>query len=855
MNDWNDTENTELSGEVTEGYFGESSDKARDAPGKRHPRRKKMTGNTESAESRYGFRADEITTDTELSDHENTMKIHEGDPAAFTESDTRIFTPDSKRSFVESRRNDEFSDNPGNGASKNTSSSKTRSDSSKSSAAGSKSSADKKKEYRRRLKAKAKEKQNLQRKMSEDEAGKDTDPAGQTRNDLNPENVTADDTPENYYDGESRINLEAETFPDIKDEVSAKEISRSAFENWDDRDEALNTCNSVQDTDSGIFTHHHETGINPDSNRDSGRKSIKPRQPDTQKTKKNITVGYEGNGVFYADPGPKGNNKKTSLNLFGSDDISSSDTGRHRTSRQSVEKLSGTGMKAADYSIHKAGSAISRATGEKDDNSGADALRLAEQGGETVSRYGFYVAGDLKDKAFEESTKTVKKVSDYTTDSIFETAKKELSKEEKKKLAYRKALNRKRKQAARKAKKAAKEAGKKTYEGAKDTAKVAKAVVKTVLRTVFAIPRAILIILLILLVLLLFGGEMAGSVISLTTEAASILSTATYQSSPQMIDQADLEFSYMELMLRDQIDEIEDDYPDYDEYSYTLGSIGHDPYTLINYLHAEFGTINSDAMACLTDLYNAMYELKLTPVEETRYRLVPKPPEEDEEEEEDDEDDSEDDTEEDDEEDDSGETEEDDGEEDEDEEEEEPEYIVEEYTVNILKVELISRSLESIVEGRLSGNPTGKAIYAILNKTHGLVQYIGSPVFYTWSVESYYGYRRNPYGNYPELHRGLDIRMPAGTTVQSAITGFVKEIGSDPMFGDYVVIEDDRYTVKYASMGHISVIVDSLVHRGQTVGYTGSSGSEPPGLHMELLVNGTYYNPLFYTENPQPETD
>ena len=82
--DWNETENTELSGEVTEGYFGESSDKARDAPGKRHPRRKKMTGNTESAESRYGFRTDEITADTELSDHENIMKIHEGDSAAFT---------------------------------------------------------------------------------------------------------------------------------------------------------------------------------------------------------------------------------------------------------------------------------------------------------------------------------------------------------------------------------------------------------------------------------------------------------------------------------------------------------------------------------------------------------------------------------------------------------------------------------------------------------------------------------------------------------------------------------------------------------------------------------------------------
>ena len=176
--------------------------------------------------------------------------------------------------------------------------------------------------------------------------------------------------------------------------------------------------------------------------------------------------------------------------------------------------------------------------------------------------------------------------------------------------------------------------------------------------------------------------------------------------------------------------------------------------------------------------------------------------------------------------------------------------------MSILKVELNSRSLESVVDERLEGNSTGKAIYAVLNKTHGLVQYIASPTFDTWYVESYYGYRRNPYGDYPELHRGLDIAMPIGTSVHSAISGTVKEIGSDPMFGDYIVVEDERgYTVKYASMGHISAIQDSIVHQGETLGYSGSNGSEPPSLHMEFLVNGTYYNPLFYTANIPLETD
>ena len=98
--------------------------------------------------------------------------------------------------------------------------------------------------------------------------------------------------------------------------------------------------------------------------------------------------------------------------------------------------------------------------------------------------------------------------------------------------------------------------------------------------------------------------------------------------------------------------------------------------------------------------------------------------------------------------------------------------------------------------------------------------------------------------------------MPVGTPVHSAITGFVKEIGSDPLYGDYIVIENDSgYIVKYASMSNISAIPESLVHQGETVGYSGSCGSEPASLHMELLVNGEYYNPLFYTANIQPETD
>ena len=53
---------------------------------------------------------------------------------------------------------------------------------------------------------------------------------------------------------------------------------------------------------------------------------------------------------------------------------------------------------------------------------------------------------------------------------------------------------------------------------------------------------------------------------------------------PAEIDAADLAFSELEMELQKEIDSIETDYPDYDEYRYNLDAIGHDPFALISYL-------------------------------------------------------------------------------------------------------------------------------------------------------------------------------------------------------------------------------------------------------------------------------
>ena len=502
------------------------------------------------------------------------------------------------------------------------------------------------------------------------------------------------------------------------------------------------------------------------------------------------------------------------------------------TGRDKLKNVGNAALYTAVTVSNVARNTISKATGEKDDNASSDVLNAGEKAGSSVTRFGFHET----EKVADSFSDTVKEVPEFKPDYSIGMNPKPKSREQVKKEANRKRLNQKRLFLQRKAKKAAK-AGKNTAEGTKKTVSIGKFMMDTVLHG----SKVLIGIILFVVLLIVFGGQGAMSVMPTTIEAVSMEKAAQYQSPPARIDAADLKLSAMELGLRDKIDSIEEDYPDFEEYSYTLDDIGHDPYTLINYLSAQYGTIGDDAMAEIDSLFEAMYELKLTEVEDVRTRWVPKPeeePEEDDEEEEEG-DESED------EEKDSGEDDEDDDEED------ESELIEEEYTVKVLKVELISHSLGAIVDSRLSDNAEKRAMYQLYSSTKGLMQILGSPVASSWSVKSYYGYRRNPVTEEPEAHKGLDIYLTEGTQIISSLSGKVTVKGYSEMFGNYVTVTNEEgFAVSYAHLNHVYVEQDQEVAMGDAIGLSGGGSSEEGScLHMEFTVNGNYFNPLFYTKN------
>ena len=312
----------------------------------------------------------------------------------------------------------------------------------------------------------------------------------------------------------------------------------------------------------------------------------------------------------------------------------------------------------------------------------------------------------------------------------------------------------------------------------------------------------------VLLIMIMTSISSCGAMFS---DGMSTTLAGSYMSVPAEMDAADLAFSELEKNLQAEIDAIETDYPDYDEYRYNLDAIGHDPFALISYLSAVYTEFTAaEVQGEIESLFDEMYELTLNPTTETRTgtRTVTDP---------------------------------------ETGEETEEEY---EYEVSILEVTLTAKDLGVVAAGHM--NEEQKEIYAIYNETHGLVQQFYTPLDLYWYnyVSSYYGWRINPVTGQEQLHRGVDIAVPTGTTVYAAMDGTVTTAAYDDYYGNYVVIEDSKgYCTKYAHMDTLSVSTGQDITHGTVIGTTGNTGSSTGShLHIECLYNGEYYNPLFYFE-------
>ena len=174
----------------------------------------------------------------------------------------------------------------------------------------------------------------------------------------------------------------------------------------------------------------------------------------------------------------------------------------------------------------------------------------------------------------------------------------------------------------RAAQKAGKTAGK-TAGAAKNTRKAAGKAGETTKKTTDFIARhwkGILTVgVFLLLIVMIFTGLSSCAAI-IQGGVSSVLGTS-YTAEDEAIREVEADYKELESGLREEIADIETDYPDYDEYQYHLDEIGHDPFALASYLTAKlYDYTREEAQAEIQALFEKQYTLTLREEIQTRYR-------------------------------------------------------------------------------------------------------------------------------------------------------------------------------------------------------------------------------------------
>ncbi len=433
--------------------------------------------------------------------------------------------------------------------------------------------------------------------------------------------------------------------------------------------------------------------------------------------------------------------------------------------------------------------------------------------------------------------------------------------------------------------------------------KVARKAQEIVTRNITALFSAGLLMMLLLFVMAGFSSCSA-----MFSDGVSTVIASSYLAEPDEIEKAELYYTEMEAKLQQKINQMEAEYPGKDEYRYNIGAIGHDPHTLISYLTAKYGDFTFDEVKEeLESLFAAQYGITVEEKTETRTetttvqvgqslgnvvtsgycncpiccgvwsggptasgampqanhtiavdaanpflpmgtKVVMNG----------------------------------------------VEYTVEDtgnfarygvqfdvyydnhaaasahghqtwecylaegnensvevtrtVTANVLNVSVQAKPLRSVFYSRMDDEQ--EEIYELVYSNRGNLQVYATPIELNWYayISNYYGYSVDNATGRMELHRGVDINVREGTEVKSAMDGTVVRTGYDSTFGNYVVTQDkDGVQIKYGHLNHITVSEGAAVTTDTVIGATGSTGSATGSqLYLELVKDGTYYNPVFY---------
>lgn len=279
----------------------------------------------------------------------------------------------------------------------------------------------------------------------------------------------------------------------------------------------------------------------------------------------------------------------------------------HRSKAKAAAAIAGSGI------VRKAHSEVGKT---EDDNSAVEGAHKTERAAENLARYSARTASYIRQNRKAAPYKRAQKLR-YKAERLEINA------------AYQKALAddpELRKSALKKFRQ--KQQIKKRYQRAKHAEQAAKTSKKTAQRTKDVSVRFIefvkrhkkaFAVVLILILLVAWIISMVSSCAVMGVSGVNSIMSSSYFAEDEDIYMAEGYYTGLEADLQAEIDRIETDYPGYNEYSYNLAQIGHNPYELISYLTAKYETFTfADIETELDALFAQQYVLTLTEEVETR---------------------------------------------------------------------------------------------------------------------------------------------------------------------------------------------------------------------------------------------
>lgn len=146
--------------------------------------------------------------------------------------------------------------------------------------------------------------------------------------------------------------------------------------------------------------------------------------------------------------------------------------------------------------------------------------------------------------------------------------------------------------------------------------------------------------------------------------------------------------------------------------------------------------------------------------------------------------------------------------------------------------------------GEPEADPAALDLAATRSTTAGTSEGPGVPGGWPLSIK---GFVTERYGG-ADGHPGIDIATEVNTPVVATADGTVARAGTDPVYGEYVLLaHDEGFETMYGHNALLLVERGDRVERGETIAYSGNSGrSTAPHLHYEVRRQGQAVDPAPY---------